>query len=98
MSSRLGRAVWGGSPHLRVLLLLVAAGALVLGLIGGGLTPARQFSPRGRPRIAGPSLPSNVVKQGFPAARYDPAEPEKCDTAWEIEWELTHPQNKTWTP
>src|SRR5262245_8955742 len=36
---------------------------------------------------------ANVVRQGFPAAKADPADPTKSDTAWEIEWELTNPDN-----
>lgn len=37
----------------------------------------------------------NVVRQGFPAARCDPADLTKSDTAWEIEWDITNPDNGT---
>jgi hypothetical protein len=78
--------------------LLVTAGVIAVGLTGGGRGSARQFRrPKAPPRPTA-NFPPNVVKQGFPAARFDPAEPEKSDTAWEIEWELTHPDNRTWFP
>jgi hypothetical protein len=92
MSSRL-------LPHSRGLLLLVMAGLLALCIHGTGVTPARQFPRPARPAPAPASnFPANVVKQGFPAARFDPAEPEKSDSAWEIEWELTHPENRPFFP
>jgi hypothetical protein len=98
LSPRLRRAVSGGLPSLAAFLLLVAGGVFVLPFLGGGRMPARQFprfQPPPRPKS---NFPPNVVKQGFPAARYDPNAPEKSDTAWEIEWELTHPENRTWFP
>src|SRR5262252_7951792 len=80
MSSRLRRPLWG-------LLLPLAAGFLALCFSGGGETPARQFRRPPRPAPGPvPNFPPNVVKHGFPTARFDPAEPEKSDTAWEIEW------------
>ena len=42
--------------------------------------------------------PTNVVRQGFPAAGSDPAQLERSDTAWEVEWELTHPWNRPQAP
>ncbi|MFO0841037.1 MAG: hypothetical protein U0797_01390 [Gemmataceae bacterium] len=90
-----------GLPRLAGLFLLVAACLAALRVTDGGLPPAAgQFRQDLRPKApkAGQTFPPNVVKQGFPAARFDPAEPEKSDTAWEIEWELTHPENKTWFP
>ncbi len=42
--------------------------------------------------------PSQVVRQGFPAAKFDPNDPTKSDTAWEIEWDLTSPENKPVMP
>jgi hypothetical protein len=36
----------------------------------------------------------NIVRQGFPAAKADPRDLSKSDTAWEIEWDLTHPLNR----
>lgn len=41
---------------------------------------------------------SNVVRQGFPAGSFDPTQPEKSETAWEVEWELTNPQNRVFYP
>jgi len=41
---------------------------------------------------------TNVVRQGFPVATADPNDLTKSETAWEIEWELTHPQNKPFFP
>lgn len=90
-----------GLPRLAGLFLLVAACFVALRFTGGGLPPAAgQFRQEFRPKAPKPgqNFPPNVVKQGFPAATFDPARPEKSDTAWEIEWELTHPENKTWFP
>lgn len=36
---------------------------------------------------------ANVVRQGFPAAKADPADLTRSDTAWEIEWEVTNADN-----
>lgn len=41
---------------------------------------------------------ANVVRQGFPAATFDPSDITKSETGWEIEWELTHPQNRPMAP
>lgn len=41
---------------------------------------------------------ANVVRQGFPAGKADPVDLTKSETAWEIEWELTHPENKPFYP
>src|SRR5438132_156877 len=46
----------------------------------------------------GPTPVANVVRQGFPAANADPYDLTKSETAWEIEWELTHPENKPLYP
>lgn len=90
-----------GLRRLTGFLLLVAACVFALRFAGEGYTPAKQFRQDFRPKAppkSGQTFPPNVVKQGFPAASYDPAAPEKSDTVWEIEWELTHPENKTWYP
>jgi primary-amine oxidase len=39
-----------------------------------------------------------VVRQGFPGATADPNDLTKSDTAWEVEWELTHPDNRPMYP
>lgn len=57
-----------------------------------------QFRPKPPDTTPRPTFPPNVVRQGFPAARFDPAEPERSDSSWEIEWELSHPDNRVWTP
>lgn len=82
-----------------VCLVAVAAGLLAITSAAERSPAAPQFQIPPRPK-AGPApvFPANVVKQGFPAAGFDPNQPEKSDTAWEIEWELTHPENKTWFP
>jgi hypothetical protein len=43
-------------------------------------------------------FPANTVRQGFPAASFDAEAPEKSDTCWEVEWELTHPENRVYYP
>ena len=40
----------------------------------------------------------NIVRQGFPAAKADPNDLTKSETAWEVEWELTHPENRPLYP
>jgi hypothetical protein len=40
----------------------------------------------------------DIVRQGFPAAKGDNADLSRSDTAWEIEWELTHPENRPLYP
>src|SRR5438105_4081531 len=41
---------------------------------------------------------TNIVRQGFPAAKANPKDLAKSDTAWEVEWELTHPENMPFYP
>lgn len=78
---------------------LIALGGLVLlaaGDSGETQEPARRV--RQQP-AAGEAAPmANVVRQGFPAATADPSDLTKSETAWEIEWELTHPQNRPMYP
>jgi hypothetical protein len=81
-----------------------------LGLVGLALltvSDAREASIRAEPRAAAPQPPApvdvplavaNIVRQGFPAAKADPGDLTKSDTAWEVEWELTHPQNRPFYP
>src|SRR5262245_5426393 len=35
----------------------------------------------------------NVVRQGFPARKADPNDLTQSETAWEIEWSITSPNN-----
>jgi len=62
---------------------------------------AQDFRPRNRPPVNqdedSRSVP-NVVRQGFPAATFDPEDLTKSETAWEVEWELSHPQNRPMAP
>src|SRR4051794_8102615 len=41
---------------------------------------------------------TNVVRQGFPAANSNADDLTKSETAWEVEWELTHPENRPFYP
>ena len=50
------------------------------------------------PPLNGQAASSNVVRQGFPATKFGPNDFAKCDTGWEIEWELTHPDNRPMMP
>src|SRR5262249_17459588 len=48
---------------------------------------------------ANAQIPANhIVRQGFPAAKADANELSKSDTAWEIEWDLTNPDNQPVMP
>jgi hypothetical protein len=88
------------APALRVgLLLALSLGLLSFGAAGEPRAPARQPDPvpTGK-QPSGPAFPPNTVKQGFPAARFDPGAPEASETCWEIEWELTHPTNRPYYP
>lgn len=83
------------------LTLLIAFAGLALLIAGNtrsapGQAEARPQQPTEAPPTDQP--PSTVVRQGFPAAKADPADLTKSDTAWEVEWELTHPQNKPFYP
>jgi hypothetical protein len=41
---------------------------------------------------------TNIVRQGFPAANSNAEDLTKNETAWEVEWELTHPENRPFYP
>ncbi len=41
---------------------------------------------------------TNIVRQGFPAAAADSGDLTRSDTAWEVEWDLTHPTNRPVSP
>jgi hypothetical protein len=75
--------------------LMGVVGIVAIAFLSVTLPPPRTQAQPPRPKPpAGPAFPANVVKQGFPAAKFDAAETERCDSAWEIEWELTHPTNR----
>ncbi|MFT3882078.1 MAG: hypothetical protein QM703_20800 [Gemmatales bacterium] len=76
-------------------------------LLVGGFRPgsdnepnlySQEFRPPPRQAIPPSNYPPNVVRQGFPAAAFDSTQPEQSDSAWEIEWELTHPLNRVYYP
>ena len=48
-------------------------------------------------RIVGDAIAA-AHHQGFPAAKADANDLKKSETAWEIEWELTHPENRPFFP
>jgi hypothetical protein len=83
---------------LALALLLMTVGAAFVLSPGRAPEAAGQFQPPPRPKLPAVTLPSNVVRQGFPAATFDPENIEASETAWEVEWELTHPENRTWYP
>ncbi len=90
-----------GSFRLIAVLLIFGSCLTLLDLVSEGTSSAQQFrqdpSSSSREKSVSP-YPSNLVRQGFPAGSYDPEAPERSDTVWEIEWELTHPENRTWYP
>ena len=82
---------------LRGCALLLVAGLMTLTARHGETSTAVAQPPprRGAPPPVAPSLGTpNVVRQGFPAAAADLNDLTKSDTAWEIEWDLTHPFNR----
>src|SRR5262249_55285860 len=99
MNAAVRRAVTPG-PRARLVGLLAAAGFAALAAGGPGEGPG---SPGPAPRDPAGQLPvpsaarapaPDVVRQGFPGATADPNDLTKSDTAWEVEWELTHPDNR----
>src|SRR5438105_3302212 len=88
----------------RFLVFLALVGLAVVTVGGPRETPIRA-EPAARQAdepatgAASVQLPlANVVRQGFPAGLADPNDLTKSETAWEIEWELTHPANKPLYP
>jgi hypothetical protein len=88
-----------GIPGLRgrflACLALVGVAALTAG--SGRQTRAPADDPAAGPGERVPPI-TNVVRQGFPAAKADPNDLTKSETAWEIEWDLTHPENQPYMP
>ncbi|HZT81803.1 MAG TPA: hypothetical protein VFA26_16370 [Gemmataceae bacterium] len=76
-------------------LALVGSALLTAGRLGEASVPAgsRAQAPADEAPPAG-----NVVRQGFPAAAADPNNLAQSDTAWEVEWDLTHPENRPLSP
>jgi hypothetical protein len=77
------------------LLALVGSILLVPGKLERASAIAKPIAPQEQAQPSNAQTPSiNVVRQGFPAAKSNPNEMTKSDTAWEIEWDLTRPDNR----
>jgi hypothetical protein len=90
-----------------LLALLVVLGLTLVSVGKSGQEPARPAEParqaEAQPNAAAraadePNPNANIVRQGFPAARADVNDLTRSDTAWEVEWELTHPYNRPFSP
>ena len=92
------------STRARLLIFLAVVGFAVLAAGDGREVPARAEPRAPQPDAPPPAVPAgqvpvvNVVRQGFPAAKFNPNEMTKSDTAWEIEWDLTSPDNRAHMP
>jgi hypothetical protein len=92
------------SARSRFLVFLGLMGLVVLAMGDSGKAPirgellARQAG--AQPAVAAGEQTSadNIVRQGFPAAKANPNDLTKSETAWEVEWELTHPENRPLYP
>ena len=87
-------------PALRCLVLFASA-AVIAVVASHSPEPQVQAQPprRQRPPEPPPTAPTvNIIRQGFPAAQADSADLTKSESAWEIEWELTHAHNRPMTP
>jgi hypothetical protein len=80
------------------LLCLAAVGALASWSAGDRGAPAAAGDEPAPAPAGGEAHPANVVRQGFPAAKSNPQALEQSDSAWEVEWELTHPENRPFGP
>jgi hypothetical protein len=97
------------SPHVRRAAVTICAVTGVVGLAypladgnrGARATPVTQQSAAEAapaPPTARSANAGNVVRRGFPAAGGDNDDLTKSETAWEVEWELTHPENRPTYP
>lgn len=84
------------TSSLRVGCWVAGLALIVAAAFSNGRARTTPIQPDGPGAAAGPA--SNVVRQGFPASKFDPDDLAKCDTAWEVEWDLTHPTNRPSTP
>ena len=83
---------WAFLPELILcgaIVLMLGAMPMALRGHGGAPTPTQNggTGTRLQPAADAP-VPSNIVRQGFPAAGYDPEDVTKSESAWEVEWEL----------
>jgi hypothetical protein len=103
MTLTLGKAATLATPT-RCLTFLVLIGFAVLAAGDSERAPAGAEpvarSAQEQAAVTTPQRPAvtNVVRQGFPAAKADANDLTKSETAWEIEWELTHPENRPYFP
>src|SRR5262249_11848775 len=91
----------GASARLSFFGLLALVGIVLL-------IPGKPESASATPKVGAPQEPaqpinaqnpvSDIVRQGFPAAKFNPNDMTKSDTAWEIEWDLTNPDNRPHMP
>jgi hypothetical protein len=66
---------------------------------GSNAAPPEDTPVASKERQAGETVAGgNVVRQGFPAGQADSQDLAKSETAWEIEWELTNPDNRPYYP
>jgi hypothetical protein len=72
--------------------LFSAIGLALLATSGAQPHDRRQRTPAQDENLPADTI--NVVRQGFPANQSDANDLTKSETAWEVEWELTHPLNK----
>lgn len=79
---------------MRIALLSLLAGGVLVALTLGH----HQRGPEEQKAPSDSRSTPNVVRHGFPSATFDPENPTKSDTAWEVEWELSHPQNRPMAP
>lgn len=88
----------------RLLAFLALVGFALLPAGDGGEGPVRAEQPElqsGQPAPVAAGQQTalvNVVRQGFPAGLADPEDLTQSETAWEIEWDLTHPDNRPLYP
>jgi hypothetical protein len=89
------------SVRTRVLGFLALLGCAVF-LAGDSAEPVCSAEPAASEQFptlsANPAAVTNVVRQGFPAAKANAKDLTKSETAWEIEWELTNPTNRPFYP
>lgn len=92
-------AGWSASLYLLGFVAVIGFALLAAGKAENTAIAARSTTQDERPKSVDAQNPvSNVVRQGFPAGKADPNDLTKSDTGWEIEWDLTNPDNKPMMP
>jgi hypothetical protein len=81
---------------------LLAAGWVCWGLVSGNQEPPTSMADERTLKEKQPVVKEDggriVVRQGFPAGKADATDLSKSDTAWEIEWTITSPDNGYFDP